>query len=88
MKTETEDVKIMLDEYSDAAEALLNWIQSQKIDPVDSVPILALALAGMIGTLASGYDKPHEQLLKMAIGMIRDASEAMEAIPEDDDVHH
>lgn len=54
----------------DAANAMLGWLESQELEPVDAVPVVLLVLAGLIHEVAK-----HSDLDRMEGG--RAAGEAL-----------
>jgi hypothetical protein len=65
-----------------AAIALLDWARSQDIKITDSVPVLAIAMASMIHSIAKEHNEPVEKVLGEAIELIEAVVENMEGHDE------
>jgi hypothetical protein len=77
-KKPTKEERQSVQDVCQASEALINWIQSQDIDPIDCIPIMAMAMAAMLRALSAGYGKNPHELSEYAMQMIADMASMMD----------
>ena len=65
-------------DMSEASLALINWIESQDLDPGQAVPILVLTMSGLILSIAKRNETAPAEGARIACEMIRETVEQMQ----------
>ena len=65
-------------DMSEASVALINWIESQDLDPGQAIPILVLTMSGLILSIAKRNATTPAEGAQIACEMIKETVEQMQ----------